>query len=233
MKLSFNGTFFNDDDLLYDPTSSLDEIVNTPSDLVYRFSDWWMAQYFLDNFEQPDWSSVHDHVVNVIPQLRETYGQNETYNMELSAKVSQPVVVIKPDYQTLTMSLQFTITPVSTPNQPGLTLGFDNFVNVTTTFPIGAKHPHQYNAHVTATLNSYDLLYMDIIQSNLTSALNETTLDNGLTQIADQYVLPYYVAPQYPLFLTGFPNIWNTHDPDFSITPESGYIEVACNSTGY
>jgi len=116
MKLSFNGTFFNDDDLLYDPTSSLDEIVNTPSDLVYRFSDWWMAQYFLDNFEQPDWSSVHDHVVNVIPQLRETYGQNETYNMELSAKVSQPVVVIKPDYQTLTMSLQFTITPVSTPN---------------------------------------------------------------------------------------------------------------------
>jgi len=116
MKLSFNGTFFNDDDLLYDPISSLDGMINTPSDLIYRFSDWWMAQYFLDNFAQPDWSSLHDHVVNVIPQLGETYGPSETYIMELSAKVSQPVVTLTPNYQTLTMPLQFTITPQSTPN---------------------------------------------------------------------------------------------------------------------
>ena len=147
--------------------------------------------------------------------------------------VSQPVVEIKPEYQTLTMSLYFTITPNSTPSQPCLILGFDNFIRVVTKFTIGSKHPHEYNAHVSANRINYELEYMDIIHQNLTTKLDEHTLDASLTQIANTYLLPYYLAPQYPRFLTGIPNIWNTHDPDFNITLSTGYIQIASNSTGY
>jgi len=73
---------------------------------------------------------------------------------------------------------------------------------------------------------------MDILYQNLTSKVDGHALDTGLTQIAEKYVLPYYMTYQFPLFLTQMPNIWYTNDRNWSITLENGYIQVASNSTG-
>ena len=67
MGFFFNGTFLDADSLKYDPSNTLEEFVNVTANNVYRFSDWWMSQYFHDNFAEPDWNKLHYHVVNAIP----------------------------------------------------------------------------------------------------------------------------------------------------------------------
>ena len=233
MGLFFNGTYVNGQDLGFSPSATLENEVDVVADNIYRYSGWWMSQFFYENFAKFNFTSIYDDIVSAIPQLAATFGADEEYYMKLVPDTA-PKVAINTQYQTYAGSLLFEIAPKSSAFVPALTLRFGNYVKAATQFyQTQYKDKDMYYPTCNATVISYQMLHMEVLQSNLTEKVDGATLATKLSKIAEDSVLPYYTSDQYPVFLTGVPNIWYYPQNEWSISIQNGYLEVAANNTKF
>jgi len=83
MGLFFNGTYVNGRSVGFSPSSTLEQPVDVIADNIYRYSGWWMSQFFYDNFGKFNFTTIHDDIVSAIPQLAATFGADEEYYFKL------------------------------------------------------------------------------------------------------------------------------------------------------